>query len=800
MEAPSGSYLCYGDLIFLEALPDNDSSNMHHLHHVVGNGLVGLESYESSTLRLSTINSVNHAGKGTTSIKQQTNESVLQFTKKRYLSVNPLWIDRDTIQSPTSNSSSISGDGSSSSGANKKSNNTVQTSVSTNTAVSYQNQIFQIPTDCFSANIFQIAYGVGFEAPGEPVHYGSQIKLILVSTEEFIRSNGQNDAVELVSKQDQERNSKECNFKIKSSHNVRSEGDYVYFRDLLHFVDFIGRNLYSAGSNHLKLSNQYKQKSGFRMLPYLSYRDVAEKTLKGGDIFQIYHKVEHCFLMAGTSNNRFDPSASKPQNPPAGGNYEQAIKLFALPQDKTTIETCSTLWQIETIPFKNDAIDWKLPGIIVQGRQFYLRHLLSGKYLSVSSNLANGKNEKITLVDRPDEDCRFEFRLNMISPISAGNANDSDPLEGSRIPCDNDVRIFHPKTKKHLKFAGKKSKESGSTFVLSGSYYDKDVYRIHPAPPDVIEMIFSGKKIRHGMEGMLKRMDSPQTTAVNRTDMFQKLTILLESLRESGGFLDPERSNRYGYMTANDLGMVFLIFRLAERAFSPLIKPPENEGGNKTVVSRDISHFKAEMELAKVVYHTLSLILTRNSDAVYSVLKCGGVKIMIQHLVALSLLSDQMEWTPPLLEFIEAVHYEELQNDIPIDTMGSEEVAILLEVVYRQVIKEVTANEYVYTILSRLCKPHSGTMSASYEKVNRRMQMIVAKHLLGSPYGEDGNSPRNSVFLYRTVLESAEESETNFPKLYIATSIYGQFKPCATKGKTKCLIIYFCPLFTSTII
>jgi hypothetical protein len=55
----------------------------------------------------------------------------------------------------------------------------------------------------------------------------------------------------------------------------------------------------------------------------------------------------------------------------------------------------------------------------------------------------------------------------------------------------------------------------------------------------------------------------------------------LESLRESGGFLDPERSNRYGYMTANDLGMVFLIFRLAERAFSPLIKPPENEGGNK---------------------------------------------------------------------------------------------------------------------------------------------------------------------------------------------------------------------------
>ncbi len=775
METPSGSYLCYGDLIFFEAFPDNESTSNHQLHHVVGGGLVGLESLESSTSRLATINSLNYAVKGN-NLKYQSNESVLQFTKKRFLSVNPLWVDRDSV--PSSSSVNTNGEGNMLHLASKKNHHVHNSTASS--ATSYQNQVFQIPPECFSANIFQVAYGVGFEAPGEPVHYGSQIKLILVSTEEFIRSNSQNDSLELISRQDQERISKECNFKLKSSYNVRSEGEFVYFRDLLYFVDFIGRSLYSAGPNHLKLSNQYKQKSGFRILPFLSHREVSDKSLKGGDIFQIYHKVDHCFLMAGMSNNRYDPT-TKAQN--VQQSHHDQVKVFALPQEKTTIETCSTLWQIETIPLKTDAIEWKLPGIIMQGRQFYLRHLLSEKYLCVS---ISAKSEKITLVDFPNEDCCFEFRLNLMSPISISQSNSNDPLEGSRIPCDNDVRILHTKTKKHLKTMGKRNKENGPIFVLSGSHYDKDVYQIHIAPSDVVEMIFSGKKIRHGMEGMLKRLDQTHSSMVNRTDIFHKLTILLGSLRENGGFLDPERSNSYGYMTANDLGMVYLIFKLVDRAFAPLVKT-EGDGTNRCMIPRDISECATEMELAKEAYHTLSMLLTRNSDSIYSVLKCGGVKVMIEHLVVLSLSPVKMIWTPPLLEFIEAVHAEELQNDIPIDTMGCEDVEVLLDVVYQQLLKEIIPNEYIYSILSRLCKPQSGIMSASYEKVNRKMQMIVAKHLLGSPYGEDNNSPRNSVFLYRTVLESADELNgeirATHGKLFITTSIYGQFKPCASQGR-----------------
>ena len=731
--APHGTYLCYGDYILLETPIFDDGTG----------GLLGLEEIEHSTSRLSVIptREFTHVEEGRRLRRKakhaHKDESISVFTKKRYLGISPIYFD-------------------------EKDNRTT----------------ISLPSECFNANIFQIAHSVGFEAPGEPVHYGSQIKLVLVSTQEYLRASNNSDMIEFVSKSTFEHNSsKEYNFKVKPRYNIRGEGELVLFRDLIVLSDYAGREVYTAGSNQIKLTINSSQNSGFRIVQFTSYSIIAEKCLKGGDVLQIYHKVDQCFLNVNMSNI---PSSANANNSISNNN----VQISALQQDKITIETCSTLWQVETILSQSLPKDWKIQGPLHHGAPFLLRHFLSGKYLSVIHVKADAA--ELALVDVPSEQSFFEFRLNV--HIASPNVNEI--FAGNKIPAMSDIRLTHRGTGKSLVVV-QENRNVGPKFSLSNLQYDKDVYKIHLTPSSVIEMIVFGKKIMSGIEYLLNMLAAPHLTRVETNGLFAKLTMLLKSLSVEGGFLDA--NDKIGYTTAIDLGMVQVLFRLVDKAFEKLIQPEKRT----SFVALDPLHLQLKSqvwesekeELAKEAYFILSLLLKNNSDSVFQVIKCGGVSKMIEHLTKLNDVKDR---TPPLLELVYSENAESAEINSAVDVMSTHDIEMLLDSVYQQLLCNQVPGSYPYLLLSRLCKADNNLLSSN-ERVNRKMQMIIAHHLLGSPY-ENTSWPRYSVFMYRTAISKVENMSTKSErdpssssksneKFYITTSIFGQIRPRHDPGK-----------------
>lgn len=148
------------------------------------------------------------------------------------------------------------------------------------------------PIDFFTANIFQVIAGFGFEAAGEPVRYGSQIKLRLKATGEVLTARGDSNLLQLINNIDYEKTSnKECNFRIKTRFDTRAEGEVVYFHDLITLSDYINRSVYCTSSTRVIMVRQPSfQVTGFYLSLYGLHREVAGKALIGGDVLQLYHR------------------------------------------------------------------------------------------------------------------------------------------------------------------------------------------------------------------------------------------------------------------------------------------------------------------------------------------------------------------------------------------------------------------------------------------------------------------------------------------------------------------------------
>lgn len=154
------------------------------------------------------------------------------------------------------------------------------------------------PVDFFTSGIFQVIAGFGFEAAGEPVRYGSQIKLRLKATGEVLSARGDSNLLQLINNIDYEKTSnKECNFRIKTRFDTRAEGEVVYFHDLITLSDYINRSVYCTSSTRVIMVRQPSfQVTGFYLSLYGLHGEVAGKALIGGDVLQLYHRLTTSIL------------------------------------------------------------------------------------------------------------------------------------------------------------------------------------------------------------------------------------------------------------------------------------------------------------------------------------------------------------------------------------------------------------------------------------------------------------------------------------------------------------------------
>lgn len=296
--SPPGSYLCYGDLIALEVRGIDDCHN---------GGFLGSENINSSTTRTTSAGSIDDAGSSTSTKygrNQRIGNSKQDVINNRILQIAP--------------STEINGE-------------------------------IHLPSVFFMANIFEVVASIGFESPGEPVLYGSRIKLCLVSTEEYLISDNDSEFLHLLPREECEKKSNEFYFTVKPKFNVRTEGDQVNYRDYITLTDSFGRKVNCLSSSRIILSKNSGQGTGFYIVPYVPCKSVADNVMKGGDVVQFYHKVENSFLVA---------SREKPQ------------RVNALRHDTTILLNSKSFWCVEVIQkaiTKESGRDFDLNGVVYHG-------------------------------------------------------------------------------------------------------------------------------------------------------------------------------------------------------------------------------------------------------------------------------------------------------------------------------------------------------------------------------------------------------------------------------------------------
>lgn len=615
-------------------------------------------------------------------------------------------------------------------------------------AVQEVNGLHHPPRHFFQQNIFQVAHGVGFEAPGQSVHYGTQIRLRLVSTGEYLHVNRQADMLELIPDAVQSKlHLKECNFKISPRYQVRNDGDYVYYKDLVTLSDVVGRQVFCTSSSSILMSVNANQKSGLRLTSYLAHDIALRSIINGGSTLQLYHKDESCFVVA---NHRHGPSGD-------------ATMVEAKPTDTTLLESSTSYWQIETLIAGQ--YDLRLHGQIYHGTACRLRHVLTSKYLAVKAN-------QVVMVADTEGETEFEFLLNIDDSVGTTQ----DLLMSTHLPIGVKARLRNRLSGQYIVIT-KDSKEV-QLFVSSSRHeYDKDVFTLFAIPRLFMETVVQVQKYKHGFERMIKRMQAVNLPKIELSLLVERaiehLEVLLRGENILGQLISSAKSAdaKIGLDICNELHFGATLLQLADCALK-VVNRQQQRGG--------ICY--NESNLAKTAYAVLGKMLERNVGAVYSLLRTGGVSIMVQHLMQLGATSD---WTPPLLEMVDTLYEDDrMAQKEHVNILSPADVELLLDSVYERLLAREVPDEYPYRLLARICKPGTGLISSGNqsEYVNKNMQLLVCQYVLGSPFAGRSKSPFWSMMTYRTALGSPKPCRQ--PDVLISTSICGQFRPTGMSGES----------------
>ena len=365
--------------------------------------------------------------------------------------------------------------------------------------VRQKNRFVRPPHDLFVNGIMQIAPGEGFEAAGEPVFYGSHVKLVNVRSGQFLCLRESN-VLELVSPVEvRALQSKECSFKINPRYTLRSEGEHVAYEDLIILSHFSGRDLYCASESRVVLSENSAQKTALRLSPFRSYAPHAEDALKAGSIIQFYHKVQNAFMTIDMTSLGADIEKIRP-------TYEvKAVVRFS-----TIIDKSCGFWRLETVPTGESGKPYRVDGNIRVGSRIRLRHVLYDKYLLIKEqktaktitfhveldcfdedreeyenassssavDLHPNRAKKVkqqqkfakSRVDSMLQAAEFEVLL-----LDGGDGAGSDA--GRTITVGANIRLRHVQTQRYLTVV-LDDEENSQVFSSSATDFDKDVYQV----------------------------------------------------------------------------------------------------------------------------------------------------------------------------------------------------------------------------------------------------------------------------------------------------------------------------------
>ncbi|RYH29397.1 hypothetical protein EON65_08620 [archaeon] len=600
----------------------------------------------------------------------------------------------------------------------------------------------KLPDHFFMQNVFQIAYGVGFEAPGQFVRYGSHIRLVLKSTKEFLHANRQSDLLELTSSRSEVTHLKECTFKIFPRYQVRTDGEYVYYKDLIVLQDLLGRDVYCTSAKTVTLNSNPQQKTGFKLVKFLSYELATNPYLTGGSTVQLYHKEESCFIIA--SNMK-----------------DGAVNIDVYNSDTTLLESSSSYWQIETLPRSHR--EAAVTGVLHHGTPCRLRHIILELYLVI-------KNGDMALSKEVGAEADFELLLNFDDSDSSQDILSNVPLAiGSPLRLRNKASGLYVSIDKDIK-------EEKKFASCSHTDSHKDVFMLLAAPDQLLDAVVQVKKFKHGFSSIVSRLRLPGLTKVEFSSLVSKAIHHLEVLLKGGNVLgqlissDEESSvTKTSYDICNELGLTTVLLDVADCGICAL--EGSHDSGEDTM---------QESTLARAAYAVLAKMVSKNVGSVYAVVKYGGVSKMISHLIK---LGSSANWTPPLLELVDtlySVNGPELHNYL--NVLTPHDIEILLDAVYHRLFVGDVPDEYFYRLLARICKPGNGliTTTKGVDFVNRNMQLLVCQHVLGSPLCDHHKSPFWSLMTYRTVLHQVAPNRQ--PEVLISTSNAGQFRPMGLSG------------------
>ena len=267
-------------------------------------------------------------------------------------------------------------------------------------------------TNFYSCCIFKIDTGVGYESAGEPVRYGSTIRLILRKTEEYIVSvasqfqtlgKESSSVLELHDLKDSIPTNA-SNFTVLPSYKTKSEGEIIYYRDLIVLHDIHGKFLHadlrSERDSHVTASSTFR--TFFRVLSFLSAEDTYHGYLKAGDLLRFYHRHGDSYLSV-TPNELlsniyteidYDPEKDYDDNNNNNNNNNNKAEKKTIINKKKLIEkntltnasSISLLLSSQFLIIELIDSDTFPYGIISWDSKFRLFHPITGSYLAVDDD------------------------------------------------------------------------------------------------------------------------------------------------------------------------------------------------------------------------------------------------------------------------------------------------------------------------------------------------------------------------------------------------------------------------------
>jgi hypothetical protein len=260
------------------------------------------------------------------------------------------------------------------------------------------------PSDFQNRCVFQVDFEeVGDEAAGSQVVYGANgngMRLIHMQTQRWVTAMGNTSAdpsmfLAQLSKQEKA-NKQQAKFFAMPRYKMRSEGELVYFEDILVLQSrrFKGQNLVytkkseaDPGESGAGVFMNAAAKYGWRIKAFSAYDNALKMALKGGDMVRLFHREMEGLLQC----NLDDLSIREREN--RGGEAVNEIVERLQVEDKSAVHTVSlklsnmlknskvthnsgSIWQVQhETPQDGTPVKWS--------EVCRLKHVVTGQFLCI---------------------------------------------------------------------------------------------------------------------------------------------------------------------------------------------------------------------------------------------------------------------------------------------------------------------------------------------------------------------------------------------------------------------------------